>query len=97
MPIYAYQADPGPGCDFCRRGFEKLQRLRDAPLPRCPRCGSPVRKLISAPNVAGSDQALSEKKIGQHGFTQYRKLERGVYEKTAGEGPDLITDGKKKD
>jgi len=48
MPIYEYQAmDPEKGCRLCRTRFEHLQSLRDPALEGCPRCGGPVRKLIS--------------------------------------------------
>ena len=45
MPIYEYQ------CDDCGATLEKLQRLSDAPLIDCPKCGkSALRKLVSAPS-----------------------------------------------
>lgn len=34
---------------------------------------------------------LSPKNLAQHGFTQYRKSGDGFYEKTAGEGPQVIS------
>lgn len=40
MPIYEYK------CDRCGK-FEKLQKMSDAPLATCPKCGGPVKKLIS--------------------------------------------------
>lgn len=40
MPIYEYK------CDKCGK-FEKMQRMSDAPLTTCPKCGGPVKKLIS--------------------------------------------------
>jgi putative FmdB family regulatory protein len=56
MPIYEYQAvDPGKGCDLCRRSFERLQRVTDAPVARCPRCGQKVRKIISWCHSAVTD------------------------------------------
>lgn len=92
MPIYVYQAAADGGCDHCRNGFEKLQKLRDDPLSQCPHCLGPVTKVVSAPNLASAGADLSEKNIEQHGFTQYRKVEKGVYEKTAGKGPGLLSD-----
>ena len=48
MPIYEYQAlNPDKGCKSCRPGFEILQQINDKPLPKCPRCGQPVKKIIS--------------------------------------------------
>src|SRR5262245_56777900 len=40
MPIYEYR------CKKCG-DFERMQRITDAPLPRCPTCRGKVTKLIS--------------------------------------------------
>ena len=87
VPIYVYQPDAGSGCEHCRSGFEILQKLRDAPLEHCPRCLAPLRKVVGAPSLSNSSPSLSDHNVERHGFTRYRKLERGVYEKTAGTGP----------
>ncbi len=43
MPIYEYS------CEACGEHLEKLQKLSDAPLEICPKCGEPkLKKLISA-------------------------------------------------
>ena len=94
MPIYVYRAKSEAGCERCLAGFEILQKLGDAPLNECPHCLAPVAKVISAPNLAANAPSLSDENVGKHGFTRYRKLEKGVYEKTAGKGPDLIKDKK---
>jgi len=41
MPIYEYL------CKKCGE-FETMQRITDAPLTRCPQCGTKVTKLISS-------------------------------------------------
>lgn len=92
MPIYEYQPDGEEHCDFCKEGFELLRKISDPPLTHCPRCSAPVIRKISAPNLGSAGPSLNESNIEKHGFTQYRKLEKGVYEKTAGKGPDLISD-----
>jgi putative FmdB family regulatory protein len=90
MPIYTYRAID-QGCPHCLAGFDLLQKLSDAELTQCPRCGAEVRKQLSAPALArGGSHLLNEKKIGDKGFTQYRKIGKGVYEKTAGKGPEII-------
>lgn len=97
MPFYCYQAtDKKHACAKCRDGFEVLQKLSDAKLVTCPECGNKVKKVIAATNLAlgissGGKQVLSEKNIAKHGFTQYRKVATGQYEKTAGKGPDTIS------
>ncbi len=93
MPIYEYQAkSEDASCDFCRAGFERLQKLADAAVLACPQCSHPVRRVISAPNVqSSSTDALKPKNVEKHGFTQYRKVGKGKYEKTAGKGPKKIS------
>jgi hypothetical protein len=49
--------------------------------------------VISAPNVAsGNAHVLSEDHAAKRGFTQYRRSEKGVYEKAYGKGPRYISD-----
>ena len=43
MPLYEYE------CTDCGHLTEALQRLGDPPLSKCPRCGGPLKKLLSAP------------------------------------------------
>jgi len=45
MPIYEYQ------CKTCREVCEVLQRAKDKPLEKCPKCGGPVVKRISSPAI----------------------------------------------
>jgi len=91
MPIYEYQPEGEQHCDFCRDGFDLLRKLKDPVLLSCPRCEAPVIRKISAPNLNTAGPSLSESNIEKHGFTQYRKVEKGVYEKTTGKGPDFIS------
>ena len=95
MPIYEYQATGANCCEHCKTGFDIMQKISDEPLAFCPECYNPVRRKISRPNLAGPAPSLSESNLEKHGFTQFRKVEKGVYEKTAGKGPDFITDKKK--
>jgi putative FmdB family regulatory protein len=91
MPIYEYTA-VDQGCGHCRDRFDAWQKMSENPLAACPRCGAPVRRLISAPSVAGGgSHLLKEDHFSKHGFTQYRKAGGGVYEKTAGDGPKFIS------
>ena len=94
MPIYEYKPESKTECDHCENGFDHLQKVDEAPLSCCPECSSPVIRIITAANIAGSSPSLGEDNIAKHGFTQYRKLEKGVYEKTAGSGPAIISDKK---
>ena len=40
MPTYDYE------CKSCGHVFEFFQSMSDDPLKECPKCGSPVRRLI---------------------------------------------------
>ena len=94
MPIYEYQATGDESCGLCKKAFDVMQKLADAPLKFCPECHSPVTRKISRPNLARPAPSLSKENIEKHGLTQFKKVEKGVYEKTAGKGPDYITDSK---
>ena len=43
MPLREYQ------CDECRHRFEIIQKMSDAPLETCPKCGGTLQKLQAAP------------------------------------------------
>lgn len=92
MPIYEYQASSERHCNYCANGFELLRKSSDPELSCCPQCGAPVRRVISAANIGGAGPSLDPANVEKHGFTQYRKAGKGVYEKTAGKGPKVISD-----
>jgi len=92
MPIYEYVPMSTEYCAHCREGFEQLQKILDEVLQVCPQCHAPVRRVISAPNLGKAGPSLEPANLEKHGFTQYRKSGKGVYEKTAGKGPDTISD-----
>jgi len=41
MPTYEYR------CQKCGHRFERTQGIKDAPLKRCPQCGSEVQRVIT--------------------------------------------------
>lgn len=41
MPTYEYE------CTECEYSFDEFQKINDKPLTKCPKCGGPVRRLIS--------------------------------------------------
>ena len=43
MPLYEYH------CEACGHRFEVIQKFSDPPTETCPKCGSRVHKLQSAP------------------------------------------------
>lgn len=93
MPIYEYQCEVS-GCDYCEHGFEALQGLNDTALAKCPECGVPIKKKLSTFAFAKSVRdTLSPKNLERNGFTQYKKVGDGTYEKTLGRGPKKISKG----
>ncbi len=94
MPIYVYRPITPDQCDHCEGGFEHLQKLDDEILANCPECSAAVERVITAANLASPSPSLKEDNIEKHGFTQYRKVEKGVYEKTTGKGPAMISSKK---
>jgi len=91
MPIHEYAPLEGPGCALCCYGFERMQALHEPALTACPACGGPLRRVIGAPAVIeGSSHVLRESNVAKHGFSQYRRVAKGRYQKTTGDGPDKI-------
>lgn len=55
MPIYEY------ACSHCEHAFDELQKISEAALVHCPRCGEPsLRKLLSAPKFRLKGQGWYE-------------------------------------
>lgn len=92
MPIYEYEPIDRD-CLICQGRLEVLQSPNDLPLKLCPYCGLEVTKVISKASIVKS-RTVDVTKAGEKGFTTYKKAEKGVYEKIAGDGPSLIQKGK---
>ncbi len=91
MPIHEYRPAVGAGCALCCYGFERLHGVHEPPLERCPACGGPLERVISAPQViSGRSHVLKEANLARHGFSKYRRVDKGRYEKAVGDGPDTI-------
>jgi len=61
MPIYEY------ACTSCEHAFDELQKISEAALVHCPKCGEPaLRKLLSAPKfrLAGKGWYETDFKTG---------------------------------
>jgi putative FmdB family regulatory protein len=55
MPIYEY------ACSHCEHAFDELQKISEAALVHCPKCGKPsLRKLLSAPKFRLKGQGWYE-------------------------------------
>ena len=75
MPVYEY-AHIDSGCELGQE-FEHTQSIKDDALETCPRCGKPVKRLISRPFIS-TPQSNSDLK--NMGFTKLVKRDTGVYE-----------------
>jgi putative FmdB family regulatory protein len=81
MPIYEYQAkEESKSCEYCAKAFEQFQRISEPVLEKCPKCGAPVRKLISAHSV-GSSKSSIDARAKNAGFHKLQRLGKGEYEK----------------
>ena len=81
MPIYEYQvAEGAKGCPLCARGFERIQTLAEQKLEKCPECGAPVMRVISAPSLGKSLSSLDDRAKAA-GFTKLKRLGKGEYER----------------
>lgn len=92
MPIYEYRPTKETNCSYCVAGFDLLQKLSDSAISCCPQCQQSVRRIVSAPNLGKTDASLERSNLEKHGFTRYEKAQKGVYEKTAGAGPNILKD-----
>ena len=82
MHIYEYiPKDPEKAsCPHCRDGFETMQRIADPHLEKCPQCGAPIVRAISAPSLGRSVSSLDDRAKAA-GFTKLKRLGKGEYEK----------------
>lgn len=81
MPVYEYEAkEQDRSCDYCRDGFETVQSLSDKKLECCPKCGAPVRKVITCAAIGSSKSSLDDRAKAA-GFTKLKRLGKGEYEK----------------
>ena len=95
MPIYIYEYLDKEG-EGTGEHFELHQSMKDDALTEHE--GKPVRRVPTAPNIAGkwSDikekSMLSNKNLDRLGFTKYEKRGDGYMERVAGkEGPKSIS------
>ena len=91
MPIFEYVPDDRE-CLLCQGRIELLQNSSEQPYKLCPYCGLDVKKVVSAPAIIHSYKVDVEK-AGKKGFTTYKKAEKGIYERIAGDGPSTIQKG----
>jgi putative FmdB family regulatory protein len=88
VPIYEYEPRDHD-CLMCDGRVAAIQGIEEPPLEYCPDCGLEVRRVVSAASFKISNTAL--KSSGDKGFTTWKKVESGRWEKVSGPGVDVIT------
>jgi putative FmdB family regulatory protein len=78
MPLYIYRAkDEARSCDACRLELEVLQRMSAKPLRKCPECGAPISKQVTAPNSAFPEGPAQLRNMG---MARLERRSDGSYE-----------------
>ncbi len=77
MPLYEYELCEGD-CAVCGGKFTLRRPLDAAPLTKCPACKKPVRKVLSTFN---SPKSLSVSDAKKAGFSVFKRLNKGEYER----------------
>lgn len=88
MPVYEYEPIDRE-CVICRGRVEAIQSIADADFEYCPTCGLPVRRLVSRASFKVS-KAVGADKAASRGFSTWKKVAEGQWEKQAGPGADMI-------
>jgi putative FmdB family regulatory protein len=85
MPTYVYESvDKVKSCKICADGFETEQGIKEPALTKCPKCGSPIRRVITTVNIStarSTKEILSDKNIKKHGFTKLVNEGNGKFRK----------------
>ena len=81
MPIYVYKAtDSAKSCEYCKDSFEIMQSFSDDKLKKCPKCKSPIQKVITNVSAGLSVTSLDDR-AKSSGFHKLKRLGHGEYEK----------------
>ena len=88
MPLYEYQ------CEECGQRFERIRKFSDPPLDEpCPKCGGPIKKLISSPAIQFKGKGWYVTDYAKSGSPEPSKADSATSEASA----DAKSDAKKKD
>jgi len=80
MPLYEYEPCDGQ-CSICGGRFTLRRPLNAPPVTHCPLCKKPVRKVISSFSTPHHLKPLSISDAKKAGFTVYKRLGKGEYER----------------
>jgi len=78
MPLYEYRATTEQCCEFCKDGFEYWQQMTTEPVTECPICDTPVARVPALFSVGAGD-VLAASNVKSHGFSRYRRTDKGSY------------------
>src|SRR6056297_859701 len=91
MPIYEYQ------CRECSHRLEKIQKMSDSPLTRCPECGKDaLTKLVSAAGFRLKGGGWYETDFKKDGKRNLAGDDSGKSDKKSSSGSDAKSDSKSK-
>jgi len=89
MPIYEYEPDER-NCFMCDGRVNVIQSVSEDALSTCPDCGLAVRRVISQVSFKMNAAESVLDRAGRKGFTAWKRVEEGKWEKVSGEGVDMI-------
>jgi len=89
MPLYEYQ------CLQCNEKTEVIRKFSDPPLDeRCPKCGGPIKKLISSPAIQFKGKGWYVTDYAKSGSAEPSKAESATSEASADAKSDAKKEGK---
>lgn len=88
MPVYEYEP-LDRDCLMCEGRIDVIQGIKEDALTHCPACGLEVKRIVSRATFA-IDKKFSAGKAGQRGFTTFKRVGEGKWEKVDGAGPDAM-------
>jgi putative FmdB family regulatory protein len=92
MPVYEYKA-VGKGCEYCQVKFEVIQSMAEEPIPNCPKCGAPLRRIFSRPYLSVVENLSEREQLAKYTPEEADRLgltdgfaEDRIYDTGQGEG-----------
>jgi putative FmdB family regulatory protein len=91
MPIYEFK------CDSCGTVTERLQKMDDAPLKKCPKCGGKVEKIFSRSSfqLKGSGWYVTDYGKGTGGTAGTKKKKSRSEDEGSGSGSSSKSESSK--
>jgi putative FmdB family regulatory protein len=81
MAVYEYE-HTGKACEI-GKVFEVEHSIKDDALATCPKCGNPIKRLISRTFVS---TPKTDSELKSMGFTKLVRRDQGVYENVTATG-----------